>query len=113
MQFKKTVHLFLIIALFFSTLTLSAQTTDALGSYSPYSMMGIGDVVKQGSAYNYGMAGIGIGVRDNRYINYTNPAAITARDTFSSNIVVMNSRLPWRLFCFSLHLLNDLSLTSS
>ena len=83
MQFKKTVHLFLIIALFFSTLTLSAQTTDALGSYSPYSMMGIGDVVKQGSAYNYGMAGIGIGVRDNRYINYTNPAAITARDTLS------------------------------
>lgn len=66
-----------------STSFLNAQTTDALGTYSPYSMLGIGDVVKQGNAYNYGMAAIGVGVRDNGYINYTNPAAITARDTLS------------------------------
>lgn len=66
-----------------STLSVSAQTTDALGTYSPYSMLGIGDVVKQGNAYNYGMAGIGVGVRDNRFINYTNPAAISARDTLA------------------------------
>lgn len=66
-----------------STLSLSAQTTDALGTYSPYSMLGVGEVVKQGNAYNYGMAGIGIGVRDNRFINYTNPAAISARDTLA------------------------------
>ena len=29
------------------------------------------------------MGGLGIGVRDNRYINYNNPAAITERDTLS------------------------------
>ena len=83
MQFRKTLVLFFIILLVFSGLGLRAQTTDALGSYSPYSMLGIGDVVKQGTAYNYGMAGIGVGVRDNGYINYTNPAAIAARDTLS------------------------------
>lgn len=83
MQFNNIKRLFVVISLVFSSLYLSAQTTDALGSYSPYSMLGIGDVVKQGNAYNYGMAGIGVGVRDNRYINYTNPAAVSARDTLS------------------------------
>lgn len=83
MQFNNIKRLFIAISLVFSSLYLSGQTTDALGSYSPYSMLGIGDVVKQGNAYNYGMAGIGVGVRDNRFINYTNPAAITARDTLA------------------------------
>jgi hypothetical protein len=83
MQFRKTLVLSFVISMVFSGLGLRAQTTDALGSYSPYSMLGIGDVVKQGTAYNYGMAGIGVGVRDNGYINYTNPAAIAARDTLS------------------------------
>ena len=36
-----------------------------------------------GTAYNQAMGGIGIGMRDNGYINYTNPAAITARDTLA------------------------------
>ncbi len=83
MQFRRTLLISFIILLVFRGLYLNAQTTDALGSYSPYSMLGIGDVVKQGTAYNYGMAGIGVGVRDNRYINYTNPAAVAARDTLS------------------------------
>lgn len=83
MQFRRVLQLLLVISLAFNVLDAKAQTTDALGSYSPYSMLGIGDVVKQGNAYNYGMAGIGVGVRDNGYINYTNPAAIAARDTLS------------------------------
>lgn len=60
-----------------------AQTTDALGTYTPYSLFGIGDIEKNGTAFNKGMGGIGTGVRDNRYINYTNPASITDRDTLS------------------------------
>lgn len=60
-----------------------AQTTDALGTYTPYSLYGIGEIVKQGTAINRGMGGIGVGVRDNRYINYLNPASITQRDTLS------------------------------
>ena len=60
-----------------------AQQTDALGTYTPYSLYGIGDIEKQGTSFNKGMGGLGIGVRDNRYINYLNPASITARDTLS------------------------------
>ncbi len=60
-----------------------AQTTDALGAYSPYSLYGVGEISKQGTAYNLGMGGIGIGVSDNRFINYLNPAAVSARDTLA------------------------------
>lgn len=69
--------------LFASAGALKAQTTDALGTYTPYSLFGIGDLEKQGTAFNKGMGGIGTGVRDNRFINYSNPASITERDTLS------------------------------
>ena len=74
------------IVLLFLVLTgfaARAQQTEALGTFTPYSLFGIGELEKQGTSYNKGMGGIGIGVRDNRVINYTNPAAITARDTLS------------------------------
>jgi hypothetical protein len=76
---------FSIIALFFAVIGFSAnaQNTDALGTYTPYSLFGVGELEKQGTSFNKGMGGIGTGVRDNRYINYLNPAAITARDTLS------------------------------
>lgn len=76
---------FTIVLLFFAVMgfTASAQQTDALGTYTPYSLFGIGEIEKQGTSLNRGMGGIGIGVRDNRYINYLNPAAITARDTLA------------------------------
>jgi len=60
-----------------------AQSESALGSFTPYSLFGIGDIAKQGSAINRAMGGIGIGVRDNTYINYLNPASITKRDTLA------------------------------
>lgn len=60
-----------------------AQETDAMSTFTPYSLFGIGDLEKQGTAYNKAMGGIGVGVRDNRFINYLNPASITARDTLS------------------------------
>ena len=63
--------------------TAIAQNEDALGSHTPYNLFGIGDISKQGSSLNRGMGGIGIGLRDNRYINYLNPASITKRDTLS------------------------------
>ncbi len=66
-----------------NSLVLKAQTTDALGTYTPYSLFGIGEVEKQGTALNRGMGGIGAGVRDNRFINYLNPASITERDTLA------------------------------
>ncbi len=77
----RNLSLFTIIL--FCAGALNAQTTDALGTYTPYSLFGIGEIGKQGTAVNIGMGGIGVGVRDNRFINYLNPAAITDRDTLA------------------------------
>lgn len=49
-------------------------------SYSPYSLFGFGDVLRQGTTYNLSMGGIGIADRNVRYINLLNPAAVTARE---------------------------------
>ena len=53
------------------------------GAYSPYSVFGIGDISKQGTAFNKSMGGVGIATRNRRFINYMNPAAVTARDSLS------------------------------
>ena len=53
------------------------------GAYSPYSIYGIGDISKEGTAFNKSMGGVGIATRNRRFINYVNPAAVTARDTLS------------------------------
>lgn len=79
------VRKFLIVVALFLAFGFKAvaQDTDALGTYTPYSLFGIGDIQKQGTSFNLGMGGIGTGVRDNRMINYLNPASITERDTLS------------------------------
>lgn len=51
--------------------------------YSPYSIFGVGDIYSQGNTRDMTMGGVGIAGRDARYINMTNPAAISARDTLS------------------------------
>jgi hypothetical protein len=78
----------LIKGIFISTLFLimgiSAKAQDgAHGAYSPYSIYGIGDLSTQGTAFNKGMAGVGTATRNKRFINYINPAAVTARDSLS------------------------------
>jgi len=84
MRKSRIKGIFLAILVFMVGVNISkAQTTDALGTYTPYSLYGIGEIVKQGTAINRGMGGIGVGVRDNRCINYLNPASITQRDTLS------------------------------
>ena len=60
-------------------LPLSAQN-EAYNAYSPYSMFGIGDISKQGTAYNKSMGGVGVAARDKRNVNILNPAAVTARE---------------------------------
>ena len=89
MHKQKNIKKFLIIQVALSVMALIlplqifAQETVAESSFTPYSLFGIGDLVKQGTAYNRSMGGIGIGDRNNRFINYLNPAAVTARDTLS------------------------------
>ena len=62
--------------------SVSAQE-GAYGAYTPYSVFGVGEIAEEGSAYNKSMGGIGIATRNRRFINYTNPAAVTARDSLS------------------------------
>lgn len=85
MQINKLKFRLIALVLFlgFFNLNLRAQATDALGAYSPYSLFGVGEIVRPGGAFNMSMGGIGIGVRDNRFINYLNPAASCARDTLA------------------------------
>ena len=59
---------------------LRAQESLSDASYSPYSLYGFGDIVRQGTSYSLSMGGIGIGDRNIRYINLSNPAALTARE---------------------------------
>lgn len=76
---RKVEKIFLLVALSFCALPMVAQN-EAYNAYSPYSMFGIGDISKQGTAYNKSMGGVGIATRDKRNINILNPAAVTARD---------------------------------
>lgn len=73
----------ILLALILFSGQVIAQTTDGLGSFTPYSIFGLGDIIKPGTAFNKGMGGIGVGVRDSRSINYLNPASISERDSLS------------------------------
>ena len=69
-----------VLTLLCSGITVSAQ---AYGSYTPYSIFGVGDLYGEGTAYNRSMAGVGVAGRDNHFLNPVNPAAITARDSLA------------------------------
>lgn len=73
--------LFVFITLF-TCVSVSAQD-GAYSGFTPYSIFGIGDVSKQGTSFNKGMGGVGIATRNNRFLNLTNPAAVTARDSLA------------------------------
>ncbi|MDD3843641.1 MAG: hypothetical protein PHP33_03245 [Bacteroidales bacterium] len=73
----------LLALMVFSATSLSGQGENALGTFTPYSVFGIGDLNKAGTSFNKAMGGIGVGVRDNRLINILNPASLTERDTLS------------------------------
>ena len=80
---SKVVLLLTIFGLLY-TVSVNAQVVDgSLGSYTPYSMFGLGDLATRGTAYHKGMGGIGIGIRNSKYINVLNTASITQRDTLS------------------------------
>jgi hypothetical protein len=50
---------------------------------SPYSRFGIGTISPPGFERNRAMGGVGLGLRDNNYINYLNPASYSAQDSMS------------------------------
>jgi len=64
----------------------------AAGTFTPYSIYGVGDLSQPGTAYNKTMGGVGVALRNNGYINVLNPASVTARDsiTFISDFSLYN-----------------------
>ena len=79
---RKIERIFLTMVFLVISFCVSAQD-GTYGAYSPYSIFGIGDISKEGTAYNKSMGGVGIANRNHRFINILNPAAVTARDTLS------------------------------
>ena len=79
---RKIERIFLLAVFLVISLSVSAQE-GAYGAYSPYSIYGIGDISKEGNAFSKSMGGVGIATRNRKFINYTNPAAITERDSLS------------------------------
>lgn len=72
-----------VVSVLTSIWAASAQTDGTYVGYSPYSVYGIGNLHPGGTAWNRGMAGVGIATRNKRFVNITNPASVTARDTLS------------------------------
>ena len=82
MQRKHLYQIGLMVMSLYSG-TIQGQTSDALGTMTPYSMFGLGEMARQGTTFNRSMGGIGVSLRDHRYINYLNPAAVSAHDTLA------------------------------
>ena len=80
---RRTLHKVLAAVLFLSAGTLVSAQDGAYGSFTPYSIFGVGDLAMPGSAYQRSMGGVGLASRNNRFLNTLNPAAVTARDTMS------------------------------
>ena len=79
----RKIEKFIILAVFLVVSVCVSAQDGTYGAYSPYSIYGIGDISKEGTAYNKSMGGTGIATRNRRFINYLNPAAVTARDSLS------------------------------
>ena len=81
---ERVSHIFIIaISLFLMTGLYSYAQNGEEVSFTPYSIYGIGDIYQQGGAFNRGQGGVGVATRNKRFINYLNPAAVTARDSLS------------------------------
>lgn len=79
----KLAHKTVLFVFFMTICVLSFAQDGTYGAYSPYSIYGVGDISKEGTAYNKSMGGVGIATRNRRFINYLNPAAVTARDSLA------------------------------
>ena len=76
--FLRAALALILVAL--STVVARAQADVAYDTFSPYSMYGIGTLETLGGQNSLAMGGIAIGDRNNSYINWVNPAAVTARE---------------------------------
>jgi hypothetical protein len=78
---KERISSFIVslVAVFIISTPLSGQ----FNTHSPYTLFGLGDMSKYGTAQNQAMGGTGLAVRENNRINYLNPATYSALDSTS------------------------------
>lgn len=79
---RRTLHKAVVAALLSVCAAFSAHG-QASGTYTPYSIYGVGDLSQPGTAYNKTMGGVGVAMRNKSFINVLNPASVTARDSLS------------------------------
>ena len=79
---RRTLHKAVVAALLSVCAVFSAHG-QASGTYTPYSIYGVGDLSQPGTAYNKTMGGVGVAMRNRSFINVLNPASVTARDSLS------------------------------
>ena len=79
----RTIERIFILSVFLIISVCAHAQSGTYGAYSPYSIFGIGNISKEGTAFNKSMGGVGIATRNKRFINYMNPAAVTARDSLA------------------------------
>ena len=79
------IKLLMAAALLLPAVCAYAQTstTGTYGSFSPYSIYGVGEISKGGTAHSRSLGGVGIASRNRRFINVSNPAAVAVRDTLA------------------------------
>ena len=82
MSGRKVYSWILVTAGLFAGIISYAQG-GTYNDYTPYSVYGVGNLHTLGSAQNMGMGGVGIATRNKRFVNYINPASVTARDSLS------------------------------
>ena len=80
---NKLLYYGIVMALLLPAGAIKGQTSNSLGTFTPYSMFGMGEMARQGTPFNRAMGGIGVSLRDHRFINYLNPAAINAHDSLA------------------------------
>ncbi len=82
MQSRFFRYIGVVAAAILLSIPLWAQS-GATNGFTPYSVYGIGELNTPGSAFNMTQGGVGIATRDKRFVNYLNPASVTARDSLS------------------------------
>jgi len=73
----------LIIVIFISLFSFAYTASAQKNIDSPYSRFNLGTIQPEGSFRSLGMGGVGIAMRDNSSIYYTNPASYSSFDTVS------------------------------
>lgn len=79
MRNERSNSLFILVLMLLMAGPLQGQ----FNTYSPYTRFGLGDLNRPGLGQNMAMGGTGIGVHEDRRINYLNPASFTSMDSSS------------------------------